>query len=228
MAGDDVAEDIAALLFDLYGRGRVPRRLWPRLVRLARGAGPSGGAVLDVARALRAEMLAAERGLRVLAALVDDVWRDDELTRAERREFAEVIGLYDEELALYYGAGDRRVAAQLGAERSNEEVPDGGRVDRGDEERQAGTAEPCGSSGLAPAAVQPAAIAWWAAFAALEAWAAARPGAVPDPASRVEAEARLGQWLRIQGELLDSGELPASRRGELDRLVALMEQQRRG
>lgn len=221
MAGDGLADGIAAILFEVYGRGRVSPRLWPRLMRLARGDDVTESrSVLEAARAFRSELLAAEHGLRLLVALVDCVGEPAALSGAERRELATIVGVGDDELRLYYLDSDLVTVHELlgmgpaGADTPAESQPRPSGT--GGAERHRDVAETSARGGTG----ETTALGWWASLAALESWVEQCPSELPDRSSEQTPEALLGQWLSHQVDLLVSGDLVEPRRSELLRLLS--------
>lgn len=226
MVGDETSDGLAVVLLELYGRERVARRLWPRLVRIAR-SGEIGRArtLLEAARALRSEQLAAERGQRLLVALADAIWSPGALSAAERTELAEVVGVYDNELWRYYHEGDLvAVRELLGGSRL---LPDIGPViDSTDTIEVLPTPtldvnEPGAGARSSEAATT--SFAWWSHLAVLSAWGAAHDGERPDPGGTREGERALGVWFSIQMDWLEAGRLSPSRRDGLLRVLDSME-----
>ena len=218
--GDEVAEAVAAVVLGAYGRGRVPRRFWDRLVAVARRQERPGDvvgtdAILAAALALRREQLGAERALRLLVALSFEALGPRTATAAFRSELAAAVGVEEANLRRYYTAGD---VDALGRLLGGESLAAGEPVLRS-AEVQPGVREEIAAEGAREHA-ESSAFGWHARFAALNAWSRMRHGLRPSPDSDREPERQLGEWLVAQSALLEAGRLPLARAQELRRFLA--------
>ena len=217
--GDEVAEAVAAVVLGAYGRGRVPRRFWDRLVAVARRQERPGDvvgtdAILAAAQALRREQLGAERALRLLVALSFEALGPRTATAAFRSELAAAVGVEEANLRRYYTAGDVDALARLlGGELLGTSEPVVAGADLQPGVRDEIDAEQARDQ------TEASAFGWHTTFAALNAWSRMRHGTKPSADSDREPERQLGEWLAVQLALLEAGRLPLAREHQLRRFL---------